>query len=176
MSRRPRRSMVLADMPASPPCHSSVPPCSRPSRPSLRRPKGAGLARHSTRRRWICVAGMKEGLREGPNQGSSLREVKRSEGAERARVPVPIPARCRAVGYLAQTDMWRRLRQDACGAQSTTSYATYVRITTKPDSEYDRSRTVVRAIADSSPTKPDSATHRRVQRVTRRCPCQVCHA
>jgi len=25
------------------PCHLSVPPCSRPSRPSLRRPKGAGL-------------------------------------------------------------------------------------------------------------------------------------
>ncbi len=26
------------------------------------------------------------------------------------------------------------------------------------------------------PTKPDSATHRQAQRVTRHCPCQVCHA
>ena len=51
-----------------------------------------------------------------------------------------------------------------------------VRIPTKPDTESDRSRTVIRAIADSNPTKPDSATYRRVQRVTRQRPCQVCHA
>ena len=31
-----------------------------------------------------------------------------------------------------------------------------VRIPTKPDTESDRSRTVIRAIADSNPTKPDS--------------------
>jgi hypothetical protein len=51
-----------------------------------------------------------------------------------------------------------------------------VRIPTKPDTESDRSRTLIRTIADSDPTKPDSATHRRTQRVTRQRPCQVCHA
>src|SRR5258705_7700123 len=40
-----------------------------------------------------------------------------------------------------------------------------LRIPTKPDSESDRSRTVIRAIADSNPAKPDSPTHRQAQRV-----------
>ena len=42
------------------PCHPMVPPCSRPSRPSFRRPKGAGLDCHSTRRR---VCGSRKGSR-----------------------------------------------------------------------------------------------------------------
>jgi hypothetical protein len=42
-------------------------------RPSLRRPKWAGLDRHSTRQRSGCVAGMKEAPL-GPNQGSSIQK------------------------------------------------------------------------------------------------------
>ena len=42
-----------------------------------------------------------------------------------------------------------------------------VRNPTKPDTESEASRTVIRAIADSSPTKPDSATHRRAYRLTK---------
>ena len=75
------------------------------------------------------------------------------------------------------TDLAARVHRGAYRAlPSRRVFIPKVRITTKPDSEYDRSRTVVRAIADSSPTKPDSATHRRAQRVTRQRPCQVCHA
>ena len=46
-----------------------------------------------------------------------------------------------------------------------------LRIPTKPDTESERSQTVIRTIADNDPTKPDSATHRQAQRLTRRRPC-----
>ena len=78
----------------------SLPSCSVASRPSLRWPLKERPALTATARVGVGIGrpGRRKGLRKGPNQGSSLRQVKRSGGSERARVPFPIPARCRAFG------------------------------------------------------------------------------
>jgi len=71
------------------PGRSSVPSCSGPSRPSLRRPKWAGLDRPCARRRMEWAAGMKEGrggsAPRGLNQGSWMKEVGEQQSLRHSR-------------------------------------------------------------------------------------------
>ena len=74
--------------------HAAV---SGPSRPSLRRPKWAGLDRPCARRRMEWAAGMKEGRRKC-SAGAEPRKCQWIEHHAPADFPLPLPARFRVLG------------------------------------------------------------------------------
>ena len=85
------------------PFHLRMPPCSRPSRTawkhraSLTACVPAGLDRRSTRTPMV-MGGRDEGSSAGAEPRKSAQASEDKWGDEWARVPVPIPARCRTVG------------------------------------------------------------------------------